>query len=354
MEKQSRFINANTLEAFVRKPIRPLGKISDFVVEVLPDHLAAIQEGRMEIGGLSLLVEQQLQGVDADLVGDVLTGRDREIALLDLLIMQSALGNSKGEVPHVLTHMIEHFAKKEGRIPALTYEDVILINPLDTDPRTFTRGRVGQAELAFYQTHAVIEEQGGAINKIVKQALVDLQQGDMQQAVHVLSGIAESSQIIVAEMLGMKALNPKDFAAFRDYFGGYPEGNKGPSGAFSPAIAVLDVLLSGNDLTEDRHAYLGDNRQYFPREGQREIDEAYALVSHTGALDSYRGQDQTIDQEIGALHHFLTKFRGNHEVRVREQIPQALEGKISGTGGETDVATFLRERTQFNKLRRSI
>lgn len=347
-------IITNRSENVIREPIRPLGKISDFVVEILPIQLEAVREGRLGIDKLSGTIRHLLIDADAGAIGSFITGRDREIALLDLLCMQSALGNSGGEIPEALTDVIGHLASKEGRPPILTYEDVILINPLDTDPRMFTRGSVGGAELFFYKTHRNIEEAGLILNELVRSALCDLGEGNIADAKFLLEQCNLPSAMLLQEMFGLKALDPEDFAKFRTYFGGYPKGNKGPSGAFSPAIATLDVLLSGRELPEDRRAYHRDNSMYFPREGQREIQAAYTLVLNSKALDEYRGIDEEIDQHRSGLHQFLTTFRSAHHGRVGEQIPKALEGTISGTGGEINVGEFLRERIQFNKSRRSI
>lgn len=348
-----RIDTGSNLTEVVRKPIRPLA-ISDFVVEVLPERLEEVRAGTLSINDLSADIGNRLQDADIGAISYFVTGKEREIALLDLLILQSALGNSGGEVPQKLTDIIGHLAEREGRIPALTYEDVILVNPLDADPRTFTTGKVRETEMQFYRAHRTIEEAGLILNELVGESLKYLRGSTIDFAKYLLNQTGLPTAIILQEMFGLKELDKEDFATFRIYFGGYPKGNKGPSGAFSPAIATVDVLLSGRDLPEDRHDYLRDNRPYFPRNGQRDIDRAYELVDSVGALDSHRKEDLSIDEYASKLHQFLTLFRSAHQGRVGEQIPEALKGLIPGTGGEVDVATFLRERIKFNKTRRSL
>jgi hypothetical protein len=154
-----------------------------------------------------------------------------------------------------------------------------------------------------------------------------------------------------------QVMPPSHFAEFRQYFPTNPfRQTKGPSGAFTARFAILDILISGDELPDEYFTYLSDNLSYFPRLGRREIADAMELAAQGKSLRSiahHRVDSEPIQTSLDEISNTIRRFRGEHYAGVRTQIPQALEGVLPGTGGEIDVSRFLRDRIAIKHGRRN-
>ncbi len=67
---------------------------------------------------------------------------DAHIAVVDLLFLKAFYQVRLKKRNEELRTLAKAFAKHNNRIPQLTYEDLVLTNPLETDPRTFFIGNM--------------------------------------------------------------------------------------------------------------------------------------------------------------------------------------------------------------------
>lgn len=346
------------VETMTQLPTRPLGKFSDFVVLGLPASLTAIREGIAIPSVFHELSDGLIEGLSSDIITRATsTPKSADLALLDMLVMDNALvrtslPNSK------LSALIETLAAANGRPPIITYEDLILINPLDMDCRLHTDGKVGSSERGFYVAHREIEEDLDILINTSKESIARLEREG-------LSSITEVSEMIHTAGLRWVNINermdflwnevPKDhFTAFREYFMSHPsrknpdgEVYKGPSGAFTAGIPVFEILFAGEKMKPEQFNYFKENEIYFPRKGREDIRDALeylqnglTLTQLAGAL----GNPPTLGAELAKLDYYLNQFRGKHYGAVKHHIPGAIEGNVSGSTGQTEVGQFLKGR----------
>jgi hypothetical protein len=333
-----------------RIPHRPLGALSTFVVEELPQRLSDIRNGtsvgRLQREALLLATDAQ-RNIQAVLNGDLAY---RDLAALDAKMLESAIIHSGGTIPNGLSGMVDILSSASGNLPALTYEDVILVNPIK-DRRTFTAGPVGHSEADFYEGHRQIEQ---IMDTVVGHTVLSIKtledkgsHGIDKATEHVIEASGKFNAILgYMDAIGIH-MNREHFAEFRTYFQTHPSRNiKGPSGAFSGTIPAVDILMAGTSLDSEHKKYIEDNFSYFPRASRREIMQAARIAGQRQSV-----HDLAISFENDSLYdaatefsHNLRKFRGKHFRGVAHQIPGAIKGNTAGTGGETDVSTFLRKR----------
>lgn len=330
---ENKFTDATRLERFQRQPIRPLSNVSDYVVTQFPQDLQGVREGYFTPQELSRSVTQQLLSLDPEKITH-LNEREKEVAFLDLLMLQAGVGNSGGTPPEFLTGLIRRLAQELGVIPTLSYEALIYMNPLREDPRTFSSGSAGSAEVAFYEGHKAIEENLRHVNATISESLRTKRLG---------RGSVRTIATFVRELTAMFAMETPDFAEFRGYFLGYPSEFKGPSGAWSHGIAILDILLSGDHLPEDMQEYTQIYRQYFTREGQQQIQEAREFVRTYGSLEDHATEDISFARVTNDLHIILFSFRSGHLKLAEAQIPGVTTGEVGGSV-EPDAGPFLQKR----------
>lgn len=290
-----------------------------------------------------------------DINFEELSQSEGDFLMLDLLFLETAmLKRTDGGVSKCLgelENMIMVLAKKLGRIPALTYEDLIFLNSEVTTIRTFTKGKVRQSEMNFYKLHRDIEDVIAPLVSDLKKILEGfdrLSNDELDDAEQKL-GESLSKFMDVPGLISRtyKEMPKEDFAVFRPFFTSHPTRNfKGPSGAFSGNIPLVEFLCFGSQLPDERFTYLSENLMYFPRDTQELLGKFAKNGPETVDLNSKvnksaKGKFTTILQGIQAV---LKTFRGVHYAAVKHHIPEALEGKITGTAGERDVAQFLKDR----------
>lgn len=346
------------IETITRVPIRPLGQFSDFVVMNLPASLTAIREGTANPSALNKLSEGLIEGLTSDIITRAIsTSASADLALLDMLIMDNALVRTTEPNPK-LTALIDSFSAANGRPPVITYEDLILINPLNTDCRTNTEVEVGSTERDFYIAHREIEEDLDVLIDTSKDAIERLKREGSNAVIDVATMIhsAELKWVEINAYMNLlgETMSTEHFSTFRPYFLEHPartrpDGRKykGPSGAFTASIPVFEILFAGEKMNQEQFNYFKDNEIYFPRKGKRDIQEALEYLGNGFTLTQLaRSLDNPpiLVEELAKLDYYLNQFRGKHYAGVRRQIPGAIEGNVSGSAGENDVGKFLKGR----------
>lgn len=337
--------------------IRPLASFSDFVVEKMPELLESRPEevarrctefGIFWSGGAWAALST---GIETDV--------DIDLALLDLKMVEAGIVHSGLTAPTQLVSLIDNSVG--GGLAGLTYEDLVLVNPTD-DMRTFTRGEVGDTERRFYRMHREIEGHLECAIKKIRRAmscLPTVAPGSgadywyVESAIRALRGIEDDLAPVITATAGLKQMLPEHFTAFRKYLNSHPvRGLKGPSGAFTAAVPTLELLLRGDELPAEYFKYLEGSMRYFSREGRKAISEALHLLPHNTLVSLWHkeGENPILRSRIDVVGTFLNDFRASHYRTVAHQIPEAIRGEISGTGGEANPGVFLRERIKMTRF----
>lgn len=338
-----------TNQEIARTPDRPLGEISNFVTETLPSKLAQIRAGNTDVLDLSNFISGLLDNLDQnqieyllELSGPVTSFAgsypyDMRLALatLDLKMLEASIVHSGGIPDERLIQLVDKFSEGVGQLPVLTYEELVYVNPLQSDPRVFSLGDVSNHERDFYYGHRLIEAQ---LNNGIRHIHYLLNNNDVNVLRDMNYINACVDRAVNTMSMYHRVFNPDDFLEFRGYLGSHPIRNlKGGSGAFSPAVPVLELILNRASLEQTDFEYLEKNKRYFPIQGQREIDDAMRM--NQDLITKYPEHAEM----IGQITTQVRRFRAHHYRAVNTHIPQALEGDLTGTAGE-DPKTFLKRR----------
>lgn len=333
--------------------IRPLREISDFVVEKLPEMLEKPSE--VLVTRAAFLLQEFWHGLTlADCINGV---EEKDLALLDLKMLESGIVHSGLTPPQQLSELIDGLSG--SRLPSLSYEDLIFINPLH-DLRLFTCGIIGETEKFFYHSHRLIEDSLWWVIRIVKKWIglkIASEDNPIWCQVSANDIKAELSEVI-KKMAALAQMPPEHFAAFRRYLTSHPVRKlKGPSGAFTARIPTLELLFRGNELPLSYTDYLTQNDKYFPRGGRRELRQAMRVVrGHRTLIETSRWDGvhdwQELKATIETLGTFFDQFRSVHLSAVAKQIPEALKGNLAGTGGESNPGEFLKKRMEETKFKK--
>lgn len=332
----SRKIGRPALSEIVRTPIRPLGPLSDFVVERMPARLKAIRENDPRAA------DEFLQEATRLSQGIVFDGMDEEalkVAWMDLCFLEAGLTHSSISVPEDLTAATNTVATRLGNVPMITYQSYIIDNPLDTDPRLFlTEDDGGDAELFFCQLHAVVEEE---LKPLFDMLMGVLEGGEVERTI-LQEGVAKMKK--VSELMGemSKRLAVSAFTIFRIYLASNTaRGYAGASGAFSAAFPALDQILLDVALrpVESESA----EPRLWPRKNTG--NDWYVSWSDIFRAKDNRSERVTMLEKIqnagcndllDELLKFLSAFRQKHLATVRKTLPKVWEGEAlpTGSGGE--------------------
>ena len=313
---------------------RPLAGVSDFVVEQMPNLLLSNKSKMSRDAGITL------DAISDKTVNDVLISAQRQLAALDLKMLENALVHSELEVPSRLTALIDLFSGED--LKALTYEEIIMVNPED-DLRMFSTGKTKDTERTFYSNHRVIED---ILSDVILQVISVVERQDVSLFdCKMLSERLNSVTRLTAQLAKMPE---HEFLYFRKYLASHPTRIlNGPSGAYSARIPSLELLTFGDSLPAERFDYLRSNWQYFPTRDHLSLANAMNYAENSNTLQSLAviHQNRSDYQEaVSLVRKFFTSFRKVHYHAVKKQVPGALEGKVSGTGGEVDVHAFLTGR----------
>lgn len=365
------------MEVEKRYSSRPLGQVSDFVVVQMPQLLAGIQSGQNDVESFANSVED-LIGQNESRVSQVLSLKPsnryphvqaRDLAALDLKMLEAAIVHNGGNPPERLVELVDEFAPATNQPPGLTYEELIYINPR-TDMRTFTTGDVGKSEYDFYVGHRMVEDQlAGTIRDVQEAGLLLKEVGTkgIKESVGLLTKASAYFYGVIPYLKAMETRMPtqhfKVETGFRRYFSSRNRKGqelKGPSGAFTAGIPIIELHLAGENLPEDSHNYLTNNFQYFPRGGDGqvlgrvEINVATEAVNNgltLTAIADRLGNPPELMNSITELSDLIREFRGYHFRLVKKQLPEAVRDQVAGSGGEKTPGTFLRERMKIRHIR---
>lgn len=328
----------------MRQPVRPLGALSDYCVNRLPANLA---ENKPK------LILSQTETLAESINLEVLKPEELAVARLDVLLLDRALAHHFEEPGDNLGILVERLSALTGLPPFLTYEDLILNNP-QTDIRTFTGGEIGASEADFVRIHFMTEQSFGRVIGNIKQAGFLLQNNFPETAVTILDEAGENLDEASALTLTVGQNMPKThYDEFRPYLLTHPlKGTKGPSGAFSNSIPMIELLLAGEKLTSSSLEYLYANLDYFPGKGKLLMETArQAFAGHslrTVVLSRY-DKHERLWETCKQLEEKIRFWRGTHRRGVETQLPEAMRKPLIGTSGEPDVSNFLNDRLK-NRL----
>lgn len=333
---------------------RPLWELSDYVMEKLPERLETpsyelVRDCERLLNSIYWLDVLEPESRDT---------RTRSLASLDAKMLEIGIIQSGFTPPGELTELVDRLSGEAP--PVITYDELLLLNPVD-DFRTFTRGKVRESEAVFYLEQRFVEEcLEYTIQKM--RVAIDFLKSDttlnydtnIKRAFRALAGIESDLEPAIAAMKDLGYLPDGHLGVFRKYVSVHPVRNlKGPSGAFTARIPIMELLLHGEELQPDYMDYFEANRKYFPRQGQTEVLEAFEQVRNGNTLTSLcylHGDPPDLMERINVIGKFLNVFRKSHIRSVAQQMPDLLKGDVPGTGGELNPGKFLRDRMKATKF----
>lgn len=333
------------LDWLARAPIRPLGRVSDFVVEELPRELERIRGGG-SVQEFSDRIEALLGFYcrDAGTIVSPLTPHEKPLALLDAHLLQSAVINAGGQPGKRLHALTAGLSERLGTPNILTYGDIVITNPPE-DMRTFTPGRIGHAEASFYAAHQQIEGELGFLITFLQQAGKGFDAGNPQQANQNMEEATTALSSCTEVMGRFQGLPPDYYEVFRTYLKEHSNLH-GPSAFYSPGVALMDVLYAGTRLPQDYLEQLEtDLRQgYFCRRDdiQNAVENArekHAILDQVEQRDEPDSYSSALDFTEGVLD-----FRRVHYRAAKAAVPDVVRDECPGTSGETLPGTLLRSR----------
>jgi hypothetical protein len=208
-------------------------------------------------------------------------------------------------------------------VPAtLTYEDLIFVNPLEAGAYVLSEDpTVAAQEALFYTSHKSIEETLGETIEAIRFSEFEIATASLQSAGKKFGGL-------------YRQLDPAAFAKFRPYFRGI-NGYPGPSGLFTAAMPIIDLLSHGgsNITDEERTRLIEDtDRGLYP---SHQSDLLRSLL-----VDECPQVDMP-DEVRTSVKSLLNIFRKVHIGSVFRFVPEALNAGAEGSGGVADVAGYL-------------
>ncbi|ANW03252.1 hypothetical protein [Bradyrhizobium icense] len=155
---------------------------------------------------------------------------------------------------------------RQPSIEVLSYEDMILANPVQSDPRVYCLGAAGVEERDFCLGHQLIEsELQLAIDALLE--LRDAAGADARECLAVCLEHLESANYVLTRFY--EHMSPDLFGQFRVFYGKKPYKNRlGPSGRFSARIVAVSVLLVGEELFQQKPQFYRDVyrlSEYYPQ-----------------------------------------------------------------------------------------
>ncbi|WP_353642740.1 hypothetical protein [Mesorhizobium sp. WSM2239] len=263
-----------------RQRIRPLGNVSDFVADQLPHHIAEIKGSERPDETVKALGHS---------INTMIAGTDCEAHLLNL--SQSEFGVAKTDIQYLVNCAYQMSAiaglhpvdaeltvgeplrriarlsrQRQPSIDVLSYEDMILTNPLESDPRVYCLGSAGVEERDFCLGHQLIESDlQSAMDALLE--LRDAVGADADQCLALCVKSLESANYVLERFY--EHLSPDLFGEFRMFYGKNPYKDRlGPSGRFSARIVAVSVLLIGEELFHQKPQFYRDVyrlSEYYPQ-----------------------------------------------------------------------------------------
>lgn len=316
------------------KPTRPLGALSDFVVEEMP----------------SLLAKGDHRGDHAALFAAALDEHSRAftlsepdttnlaIACLDLVMLGQACDHQRVPLPDALQQPLQSICQKLGRLDAFLYEDCVVTNPLDTDPRLFTTENAALAERDFLLGHAIIESLLLDANARIIEILIETKESaDPGQTITTMVAehgdhVASSATKVRDVLHELRKMPLDDFARFRRFYMPSPRtGRPGPSGRYSANLYLLRVLVEGASVEAILPGFLDEMRSLYPYFARRDRDVLLSLLPPESGVDGPLGslrqlaglpcaQTSGLVPLLGVLRGALDVFSAIHFRLVKQNL----------------------------------
>jgi len=343
---ESRF-DGSSINDLVREPNRPLGDVSDFVVEQLPNRLEDIRDG-YDVQLLVDEIEEKLSLMSLDEKRILFGSEDKkfDIAQLDLWMLHNAVLNSNGKLGKVLKDLTHISSTTSHRPKSLIYSDVVMSNPIG-DMRTFTSGTVGYSEALFYLKTRQIEDELVPVINFLNLALDHLIQNRLMSSGDYLNQASLGVKNCAEVMDQLKEMDREHFLELREYL--MPlEGLKGISAYFSHGIKQTDLLFAGNRLSSAEPKYfdttekeLGQGYYAEAERIRRALDIRKEKKSVMDFIEQQEGTGYGPSELYNAALDFskaILSFRGNHK-RIVNKV-----GLTQGSAGIKDLNPFFDRR----------
>jgi hypothetical protein len=297
--------------------IRPLAAVSDFVVGELPAMLATTSCDDLR---------SRLLQIDAVITPDFraacrgLPVESARIACLDLALLAQACEHRQIALPARLHLLFIDMTSRQARIPVMLYEDCVLNNPIDTDPRLFTCDEAGECERTFLDLHKRIEK---ALENILHH-LAMLADEDRRAAAIVECD--ESGKDLVDYFKAFHAMPMELFLKFRNYYASPPNGRHlGVSGRFSESINTLRLRLEGPRIRwaiPDYFNELLENLQYYPSTGRARLLDAIeqAVMREDACIDPLARRHADVRDLAVRLRKSMDSMTGIHLHLVKKYV----------------------------------
>lgn len=267
---------------------------------------------------------------------------------LDTTMLESKINASGWSASENIKIFTDRVSEVLWLAPVLTYEWIILMNPLDTNPKTFTEWADASHELFFYKIHKAIEiEIYPELQKVIQ--LVNDNTISDETALLILDNINSKLKFAVWKMGEMyRSFDKEAFSRFRSYFSGINfrlldnEKYPGPSWASSCIFPTLDIVLGIETVAAlSKHAHI-----VRPKIAWRwyttiiDMEEAAKWVAIHGDLYKRYSQEPELLKKLDALTTTLKQFRNNHQWNVKKYLPEVFAG-TAWTGWANDVPKYL-------------
>lgn len=263
-----------------RQRTRPLGIVSDFVADQLPYCIAEIKGSERPDEAVKALGHS---------INAMIAGTDYEAHLLNL--PQFEFGVAKTDIQYLvncayqlsafagldpvdaeltvgeaLSRLARQSCQRQPSIDVLSYEDMILTNPVQSDPRVYCLGSAGVEERDFCLGHQLIESDlQSAMDALLE--VRDAVGADAHQCLALCMARLESANCVLARFYDR--MSPDLFGEFRVFYGKNPYKDRlGPSGRFSARIVAVSVLLIGEELFRQNPQFYRDVyrlSEYYPQ-----------------------------------------------------------------------------------------
>lgn len=267
----------DTIDRRQRK--RPLGRLSNFVVDELPHSIVEIKCSERPdeaVRALGRSVSAIVAASDYDALLRRLPQSDFEVAKTDIQYLTNCAyhvstlaglhrADAELTIGEPLSQLARLTRERQPGIEVLSYDDMILTNPVQNDPRVYCLGAAGVEERDFCLGHQLIEsELQSAIDALLE--LRDSADPDARQCLALCVECLEAANHIL--MRFYERMSPDLFGQFRVFYGKNPyKDTLGPSGRFLARIVAVSVLLIGEELFRQKPQFYRDVyrlSEYYP------------------------------------------------------------------------------------------
>lgn len=318
---------------------RPLGRLSDFVVEELPQLLVE------DPAAIPLQVEEYLRMlVDENQIHKAYF-ENRELCLLDLKFCEVALIKSKLDVPLILTNIVDFFCSGIN-VPGLQYHELVRVNPI-SDMRAYSTGEIRETEIMFYNAHRTVENRLSLIVSAVDEFFADTEKNH-----RLITSQKELMDFgpIRDRFVKLHGMKEGHFPFFRQFISQPCPVRQvdGPSGAYSWRVPYLELSFWGSKLPESYLQEMREKGKYYSPNGRGAIERKLGQIKTGDTISSLSGDDQLglLAPVVYDWMAFMTTFRSMHEHANNAQNPDVANNKAPGTSGRQRAGEYLAKRIE--------